>query len=544
MARKKTSKSQQGQKTLWDFATVIEEGKVLSKEEVAASSKRDEAKSEYSPIDQTASYMQRAVRFEEVWETTIADARKRLLKVDPRELFLDFFDDLVAQAKTGSPKAGRCIGLLEAVGTRGLGFTKEMLSFDKAPKGGSGCRIHYKRDSVRKHIEEHVCGAHFLNVLTVDHSSWDGRPPLVCASDVSQHRSAVPIPARYFKRTVPFVLNNAAGTVFTLHAGEAKYDNVFNPRPDESLLRWMLIDPSYQDELEPEDYNRCLASAMDVGQYKFDLEYLMKKDGRRPDLIFRDGSLFPQDAYLDNFCIDNKRGEFTREAIREFLGCLTYAKEMPFIYCGVSKNVQLKIYSSVLDWFIAKHIDDTWDFGSYTFNDGEAMSMLLSSGTFVGSKLKSLISTCLIRRSFTTRANLNTRADVKNLNPYFGHYQSQHEDIDITPFTRLCEIGHFYMYFMGHSKNPQLRLPRYEFFFHNKLGPAQTVPNKVLAALQTCGIQGDEDHSFMSERPVTFLIPSVTQQAHILSKAVGEHIDSATGQWIMSRYKELISKHP
>jgi hypothetical protein len=543
MPRKKLPLADPDEKTLWDFATVIDEGKVYSKEEVAASTKPEEARTEYSPIDQTATYMQRAVRFEEVWETTIADARTRLLKVDARELFVDFFDDLVAQAKAGGPKAGRYVALLELVGIRGFGFTKEMLSFDRAPKGGAGCRIHYKPKLVRKHIEDHVCGEHFLNILTVDHSAWDGRSPLVCASDVSQHRSAVPIPARYFKRTVPFVLNNAAGTVFTLHGGEAKYDNVFNPRPDESLLRWMLIDPSYQDELEPEDYNRCLASAMDVGQYKFDLEYLMKKDGRRPDIIFRDGSLFPQDAYLDNFFIDNKRGEFTREAIREFLACLTWAKEMPFVYCGVSKNVQLKIYSSVLDWFIAKNIDKTWDFGSYTFNDGEAMSMLLSSGTFVGSKLKNLIATCLIRRSFTTRANLNTRAQVENLAPYFAHYQSQHEDIDITPFVRLCEIGHVYMFFMGHSKNPQQRLPRYEFFIHDGLGPANMVPHRVLAALQTCGIEGDEDHSFMSEKPVTFLIPSVTQQAHILSKDVGKHIDSATGQWIMSRYKKLISKH-
>ena len=88
-----------------------------------------------------------------------------------------------------------------------------------------------------------------------------------------------------------------------------------------------------------------------------------------------DGTLFPQDAYLDNFFIDNKRGEFTREAIREFLNCLLYAERMGFIYCGVSKNVQLKVYSSVLDWFIFKNIDKDWDFGSYTFNDGEAMSM-------------------------------------------------------------------------------------------------------------------------------------------------------------------------
>jgi hypothetical protein len=338
-------------------------------------------------------------------------------------------------------------------------------------------------------------------------------------------------------------LNNAAGSIFQVHEGKPRYDNVFNPKPDDALLRWMLIDPSYQDELDPEDYNRCLASAMDVGQYKFDFEYLMKKDGRQPDIIFRDGSLFPQDAYLDNFIIENRRGEFTREAIREFLACLTYAKQFPFIYCGVSKNVLLKIYSSVLDWFIARYIDKTWDLGSYTFNDGEAMSMLLSSGTFVGSNLSSVIATCLIRRSFTTRATLNIKAHVDNLDPYFDRYQRQHEDLDISPFKILCEIGHIYMFFMGHSKNPQQRLPRYEFFIHDKLGPASMVPQRILAGLQTCGIQGDEDHSFMAEKPVTFLIPSVTQQAHILSKNVGKYIDSSTGQWIMSRYKRLITKH-
>jgi hypothetical protein len=78
---------------------------------------------------------------------------------------------------------------------------------------------------------------------------------------------------------------------------------------------------------------------MDVGQYKFDLEYLLKADRHRPDLILRDGSLFPQDAYLDNFAIPNKRGDFTREAIREMLDCLSYAKLLNVIYCGVSKNV-------------------------------------------------------------------------------------------------------------------------------------------------------------------------------------------------------------
>ena len=142
-------------------------------------------------------------------------------------------------------------------------------------------------------------GPKFLNVVKASGHRWAGRAPLVGSSDVSQHFSAVPVPARFFKRSVPFVLNNAAGALFTLHDAKAKYENLFNPKPDDDLLRWMLIDPSYQDELEAEDYRRCLASAMDVGQFRFDREFLLKADKRRPDVILRDGSLFPQDAYLD-----------------------------------------------------------------------------------------------------------------------------------------------------------------------------------------------------------------------------------------------------
>jgi hypothetical protein len=171
MPRKpKTVQADSAQKTLWD---ILEGAEALSKEEVAASSKLDEGRMEYSPVDQTAKYVERAVRFEEVWETTIAKARERLLKVDPRELFMDFFDDLVTQAKAGGPKAGRYVVMLDLVGIQGFGMTKDMLSFEKAPKGGTGHRVRYRKDLVRQHIESHVSGEHFLNVLKADHSGWE-----------------------------------------------------------------------------------------------------------------------------------------------------------------------------------------------------------------------------------------------------------------------------------------------------------------------------------------------------------------------------------
>ncbi|NJN94195.1 MAG: hypothetical protein HC875_08930 [Anaerolineales bacterium] len=540
MPRKQKPQSSQDQKQL-SFDDIIKTGQVFSREEVEAEVKPDDSQG-YDPIARTADYMQRSVKFEEAWETTIQKARIKLLEVDAREIYLDFLTDLKQQIEQNSPKSARLAGLLKQVAQRGLGIPRQLLDTKEPPRGGTRWRVEpFKADLIQTHLDNHIVGENFLNEFVADNNIWQGRNPIIGASDVSQHRSAVPVPARFFKRSVPFVLNNAAGTLFTLQSGKPKYDNLFNPKPDEALLRWMLIDPSYQDDLDPEDYQRCLASAMDVGQYKFDLDYLFKLD-KRIDVIFRDGSLFPQDAYLDNFVKDNRRGEFTRQAIVEMSDCLGYAKRSRIVYCGVAKNVQLKVYSAIVDWYIERNIDKDWGIANYTLNDGQAMSLLLASPSFLGDNLSQVVSTCLIRRSFTTRANLNTRIDLDDLDAYIDGYQKEYTDLNLDPYRELCKMAHVYMFFIGHSKSPQQQLPRYEFFCSDYLGPVLTATQKILSALQLCTLMSDEDHSFMADKPVTYLIPAVTQQAHLLSKDVGKYIDTATGQWIMARYRGMLQK--
>lgn len=526
-----------------DFDAIIEHSEVRSRDEIEKEADEQTKISDYDPVSQTADYARKSLKFEEAWETSIHKAREQLLQVDPRELYLSFFRDLKNLIEQNVPKASVLAGLLEQVGIRGLGMTPQQIDVRKPLKGGTRWRVQLEENTIQAHLEKHIVGKYFLNPITIDKTVWNGKDPLVGASDVSQHLSAVPVPARFFKRSVPFVLNNAAGTLFRIQDNRPRYENIFNPKPDESLIRWMLIDPSYQDELEPEDYQRCLASAMDVGQYKFDREYLLKTDRQTPALIFRDGSLFPQDAYIDNYIIPNKRGEFTREAIREMLDCLSYAKALNVVYCGVSKNVQLKVYSAVIDWFIAKYIDNSWELGSYTLNDGQAMSMLLATPSFVENNLQKSVYTCLIRRSFTTRANLNTKANLLDLDTYFKlhHYEDQSQEFDIRPYKKLCEIAHLYMFFIGHSKTPQQQLPRYEFFYDDSV-PIPIFIQKILSALQYCSVMSDHDHSFMADEPITYLIPSVTQQAHLLSKDVGKLIDKATGQRIMAQYRMMLSK--
>ncbi|MGK7933437.1 MAG: hypothetical protein AB4041_18670 [Microcystaceae cyanobacterium] len=533
MPRQKKSKNHQVNyiQLEMNFDQAINSAKVFSRDQVVY----------YDPIQKTTDYMQQLVKAQKEWETTIKTAREHLLDKDARELYIEFFIDLKQQIESNSTQSERLAKLLRQVAIRGLGMISEQIDIIPPPKGGNKWQVNLNESLIEQHLSTHVIGKYFLNSIESNDSLWNNANFLIGASDVSQHRSSVPTPARFFNRTVPFLLNNAAGAIVRVENGQAKFEQGrFNPKPNQQLLQWMLIDPSYQDELEPEDFLRCTASAMDVGQYLFDHDYLLNVDKDHPNIILRDGSLFPQDAYIDNFLIDNRRGDFTRKAIKELLGCLNCARDYNIIYCGVSKNVRLKVYSAVLDWYIAKNIDKSWEIGSYSLTDGQAMTLLLSSSDFLETNLQKTIATCLIRRSFTTRATLNEKANLNELESYFDYYRNK-SNINISPYQQLCKIFHSYIFFIGHSNTPTKLLPRYEFFAEND-DNIEAICAKILTAIKHCSFNVDEDHSFMSDDPITYLIPSVTEQAHRFSKDVGKSITDNTKSQLWSQYLTLMNK--
>lgn len=520
-----------------NFDQAINSAKVRSRDQVV----------DHDPIQETTKYMQQLVKAQEQWETTIKTAREHLLNKDARELYIEFFIDLKKQIESDSSKSERLAKLLRQVAIRGLGMISEQIDIIPPPKGGNKWQVNLNESLIKQHLSTHIIGKYFLNSIESNDSLWNNANFLIGASDVSQHRSSVPTPARFFHRNVPFLLNNAAGAIVRVENGQAEFEQGrFNPKPNQELLQWMLIDPSYQDELDPEDFHRCTASAMDVGQYIFDHEYLLNNVNEpHPNIILRDGSLFPQDAYIDNFLINNKRGDFTRKAIKELLSCLNCARDYNIIYCGVSKNVRLKVYSAVLDWYIAKNIDKNWEIGSYSLTDGAAMTLLLSSPDFVEANFQKTIATCLIRRSFTTRANLNEKANLNNLDAYFDVYREKvkRENLigNINSYQQLCKIFHSYIFFIGHSNTPTKLLPRYEFFAEDGEN-IETICAKILTAIKYCSFNVDEDHSFMSEDPITYLIPSVTEQAHRFSKDVGQWLTKNTKSQLWHQYLSFIEK--
>ena len=138
---------------------------------------------------------------------------------------------------------------------------------------------------------------------------------------------------------------------------------------------------------------------------------------------------------------------------------------------------------------------------------------------------------------------MNEKANLKNLEPFFDRYikwiKEEGSRIDIAPYQQLCKIFHTYMFFIGHSKTPSKLLPRYEFFSENN-DSIETISAKILTAIKYCSFEVDEDHSFMSDEAITYLIPSVTQQSHIYSKDVGKWLTQNVKQQLLSKYQSFI----
>ena len=518
----------------------------------------------YDPVAETVKYAAKAIRLEKERDSIISKARNALLKENAVGLYMDFFQDTVRRIINPSEKdVSKLPALarsLEDVAHTGLGMSARHITVRHPTKGG-GARYHVDPDfgAIKEWLQESIAGETFLREYRATDPRGRGGASelLVGGSDVSQHRGTVPVPGHAFRWTAPIVLNNAAGAIVKIGDASPDFKNLFDPRPNEQLLQWMLVDPSYMDDLSPAEYNACLATAMDVGHYKFDFQYLLNDTTVIPDVIFRDGRIHPQDVKLDNYVREDRWGNFFREAINGLFACLNCAKNLNTVYCGVAKSVRMKAFSAVLDWFIADRIDKKWSTIEYNLNDGMAMTALLSHPSFRMDE-NFAIGTCLIRRTFYARAGLNREVpDKTHAEEYFKNWEKRLQEqmakknrkdmVNLDRFRKLCgvgedeDIGRLYMFYLGHSKSPQQRLPRYEFFHHDRMENPAKVADYIFSALRFGGLDIDTDHSYMSREDIEYLVPAAKLHAHYLSKNVGKLIDQQTRAEIMKRFMHAVS---
>lgn len=488
---------------------------------VQAESRRDPSIVSSAQVLLSASY------FEEK-KNIVKEARNKLLKEDPRKLYFDCIVDLVELVKT-EEKSRKYMwaSQLSDLALQGLGIKIDDLAF----RGITSENILGGEPDWREiehHIKENVLGSSFLEKISVpsDSSLWGDEFPLrISACDASQHRFKLRTPFNV-NFSSPVVVNNAAGVIKERGAENPKWRYIPVPKNTQDFEDWVVVGFKDYTELSEDDYEWSTKSAMDVGELYVEETYIFHHGGLKykPDIHLRDGRIFPQDHAM-NCKLQNRHGELTREATYRMTTALGRARELGIIYCGVAKYTNLKVYSTIIDWYIRERMgEDSWNITRHVLSDSEVMRRVLYNENF-DSTFGEIFISCPIIRSYFTTSNLNRRS-TKQVENDLASLENVYHSRDLSARKIVDEAlkSSVVMFFAGHSKTPEVYFPRYEFVY--TVEDIKTQMMKIMSALRLASFDVDEDHLWGREEPLRTLVPMPTLIAHDLSKKMGEELAS------------------
>jgi hypothetical protein len=487
-----------------------------------------------SAVSRTADYLVAACLLDED-KSVLQDAVGALKKENPRELYLAFLKDTLSQLKVAEkPKQFRYAKHLNDVALAGLGIWQEDIGVTATGEQGLRISAEPRWDVIKQHIDNTVYGEYFIEnyEIPTDVVLWGTEFPLrMSAADASQHRGKLRVP---FNKTwaTPVVVNNSAGVIKESDDQKPRWRNVAIPKDTKDYEDWVIIGPDDYAEMDEGDYEWAAKSSMDVGEFFLEETFLFKHGGMstKPDVHFRDGRIFPQDKLM-NSTIQNRHGQLTREAIYRMVTTARTARELKVLYGGVAKHVQLKVYSTLVNWYITVQMSKPhWNLTNQVLSDTELIRNLLCDKNFSAASFKSVMVTCPIVRRFETTSNLNRRTRTQ-VEVDLARLERVAHGRDLTAREIIDEALKMsvVMFFVGHTRTDELYIPRYEFVLHEGASTAETVKSnilKMLSALRLAKFDADEDHLWNLEEPIRTLVPMPILVAHDLSKRMGEELAS------------------
>ena len=511
---------------------------VLSRLEAETIDTRD------STLDQTVDFMLEADLIGEQKEV-IDNARTLLQKEDPRELYFEFLKEAISNLQ--NMQSGRQYVIarqIDDVALAGLGIWQEDLGLHPI---NNRFRISGRPDwaRIQEHIHATVLGEYFLQKWNVpdNNAIWGTQFPLrISACDASQHRFKLSVPTNPVWAS-PVIVNNAGGVIKEFTKSDVEWRNIAVPRGLREYEDWVILGPSDDAELEEGDYEWSAKSAMDVGQFFVEETFIFRHGGtsKPPDVHFRDGRVFPQDKLM-NSTIENRHGQLTREAIDRMVSTCREAHKQGILFCGVAKQVQLKVYALLINWYISRCMERVdWNPTHKSINDTEMMRHLLPMPDFRADFNAVLVATPIVRR-FHTTSNLNrrTRSQVDNdMNRLAQvHHNRNRTARDIADEALKLNVV---MFFAGHARTNEQFLPRYEYV-RNGDNHVDRDLTRVLSALRSATFDVDTDHLRGLDDPINTLVPTPVLVAHHISKSVGGELALSFKQRTLARFLERRSK--
>lgn len=521
----------------------LEQGKILSFDETLS---RLEAEQRVDPaVTRTANYLFSASLLDEERDL-IYEARKRLVHENPRELYIQYLKNTLDKFIHADPgEKYKYVKRIDDVGIMGLGIWQEDLGISSAGQKALKITSEPKWEIIQEHIENTVFGNYFVEKIDVpnDFVLWGNDFPLrLSACDASQHRFKLRVP---FNKTwaTPVIVNNSGGTIKEKTNGEeSKWIHIAVPKDTRDYEDWVIIGPDDYANMDEGDYEWAAKSSMDVGQYFIEETFIFKHGGltQKPDVHFRDGRIFPQDKLM-NCNIINRHGQLTREAIYRMTSTFKTSEELKILFCGVAKQVNLKVFSCIVDWYITEVMQKpNWNPTGHVMNDSEMARFFLSNNDFQAKTFHDIYKTCSILRRFETTSNLNRRtrnqikSDLDSLDEIFQSRYITAKDIAL----EALNMG-VVMFFAGHAKTNEQYIPRYEFAVNlGELKPSviNDQVQRVLSTLRLASFDIDEDHLWGLDEPISTLVPTPILVAHDISKKMGEELSSNFAQRTIAEF--------
>jgi Fe2+ or Zn2+ uptake regulation protein len=460
--------------------------------------------------------------------------------------------------------------------------------------------IECDEDALRAVLETRVFGVGekktVLGLITVEPALRESarQEMIVSGSDGSFHAGTLGIgPAQNYIEDESFVvtINNSAAYIRSSERmREQRGDKEFlytapltRQTLDDPAYKGMILAPFMFPSLTESEYEHMARAATDVVQMRVDTEVFngTAKDVATGELIvpprvhIRDGTITPQERGYNHYCEQSPYGDVAREGVRllrDILQRIEVARGTRRAYVGAVKSTQVKLFSRLLNWYIAKGsratlgapIDPNWDLTRASYiSDTNAMTELFASLPPRTERDGFWVS-CVVLRQFASlteffdtpvsedrtwfdilrerrESALNAYEKYRGVLPY--HAMLSEDDLADDAYLYLLDNADYASFYVGHTAGrPAPKLPRYEFLCSLRglsadeaNERASSAMRQIVTALLTCGFTQDRDHNFLSRIHLIRYLPYVVHRAHEFAKHLGKKLEQEYKSAVVSK---------
>jgi len=544
-------------------------------------------------------------------DTVLRQAAVALQKVPPHELIQEMIATKVALynahvdewlAHGGGDERHRRIlksarAELEIICYRWFGLSGEAVSVPPASSvsnsGTGAVPVRLDRDKLAAELAVRVFGDTVIQHVAVANKSAppDWSNVVVAGSDGSTYSSVMSIDTAKayvddggsevvtFNNSIVYL--HMEGLNRERHASNFYSVPITRSAIDSPANTGMVMAPFMYRELADGEYEHMAKCATDVVQWRADERVFVGDapalggDGRRlpaPRVHVRDGTVTLQERESHHYQRNDSYGDMVRAGVLLSHLILRHIKSRhtPPVFAGAVKGSQLRLFGTVISWFIAHGlpsagvppVDSGWDMSrAAMLADNEAVTLLLA--TLAPERGAGYFCTFAVARPFHALSDMareyasespglwadkfRDRQADHQAKPMMDSYWKTVDIIEDDPYVRMCEEADYVMFYIGHSAGDPLPLtPRYEFLESLRpAGPAAAAVRVrrnielLVTALDHTKFEIDSDHNFLTGKRLVKIVPSVVYRAHESCKSLGRRLETELKSMIVANLHRL-----